>query len=462
LSNIKRDTNAVIATNRFGLGARNGEIDLAHQNPQKWLLNGLSNIKPPENAPTAIKMMQLIADYKKQKDTGKPAARQPAMMGEVGSEPVRQRDHLYNNSALVLTHSIEASDSINWRLLDFFSNHFSVTAQNNQMRLLAPSLEWDAIAPNLMEPFENMLLSVVAHPAMLVYLNNERSIGSNSQRAKKRKKLGLNENLAREILELHTLGVNGGYQQEDVIELAKAITGWGVARTNKRSGYKVTQAFVYREKNHEPGKRTLLGKTYPQTKKGINQARAMLKDLAVHPSTAQHVCTKLARHFISDAPDPTLVAQMTQTWLKTNGNLRAVYTAMLESPLAWQAEREKLKTPREYVVSALRALDVDVEKLEPKLLIKSLKALGQEPYSAGSPAGFGDLKSDWNGSNALYARIEWASRLAKRFRNQDIDQLINTMLGSQISEHSNLIIKRAESKQQAMTLLLSSPDFLYR
>lgn len=464
MSSAKRDIDAVIATNRFGLGARPDDINLAKQNPKKWLITGLHNITPPANAVSAIEMMQYIADYKKHRNQMDMMREQqdvqmPDMSTELAvNKPEKTIDIFRKNSALIIKEAIQASNSMNWRLLDFFSNHFSVTAHNRNMRALAPSLDWDAIAPNLMRSFERMLTAVISHPAMLVYLNNEKSVGPNSKQGSKRER-GLNENLAREILELHTLGIGGGYQQSDVLELAKAITGWGISTTNHKNDYKVSQAFVFRNASHEPGTRTVLGKRYP-AKNGSKQARAILKDLAMHPSTITHVCTKLATHFISDTPPTALINEMKTAWQTNNGNLKAVYIAMLNSPLAWQATQQKFKTPREYVISTLRAMnEVDIDD---KILINKLNDLGQQPYSAGSPAGFGDTKASWNGSDALFTRIQWASALAKHYRDRDVNKLISTALGNSISEHSRRIIKRAESQQQAITLLLTSPEFLYR
>jgi uncharacterized protein (DUF1800 family) len=202
-------------------------------------------------------------------------------------------------SADTLTQAINSENSLNWRLLDFFSNHFSVTAQGAVMTALAPTLEREAIAPHIHGQFEDMLLTVCKHPAMLIYLNNDKSAGPNSGYGK-RKHRGLNENLAREILELHTLGVNVDYQQADVNELAKGITGWSIAfAKEKNSGFK------FRSFWHESGEHILLNKTYPQ--KNIRQGEAMLINLARHPATAEHLCYKLARHFISDEPPQSLV-----------------------------------------------------------------------------------------------------------------------------------------------------------
>ena len=460
--NNKKNINAIIAANRFGLGARPNEIKQATNTPKQWLISSLSNIAPPPEAPTAIEMMRLFAQYKKEKNNLK---KQALSMNEAkDSAPLKPKIKpniiLQENSALLINKALQANDSINWRLLDFFSNHFSVTSNSPKMKLIAPSMDWDAIAPNLTGHFGDMLTAVVSHPAMLLYLNNEKSIGPDSINGKKRKKLGLNENLAREILELHTLGVQGGYKQTDIIGLAKAISGWSVVRTTKTDELSKDSAFLYKEKNHQPGSFVILGKEYAETKNSTNQARSVLKDLAAHPSTAEHLCTKLAKHFISDNPPRDLISSMAKTWLNTNGHLKEVYITMINSKHSWQVNTEKYKTPREFFISTLRALNVST--VATKKITRSLKHLGQTPYNAGSPAGYGDTRADWDGANALYTRIDWAVQVSKQYRKHSIIQLIHNALNSHLNKQTELIVSRAESQQQAIALLLMSPDFLHR
>jgi len=479
---------AVIATNRFGLGARSSEIEIASKDPKKWLIDSLAPITPPANAPTAIRMIRLWAKHKEQKQRIKQIqteqikkkgaeiigdneamAEDSMVMAEgsmmAGSSQPSPEVSTYKvlsaNSSLILQNAILANDSINWRLLDFFSNHFSVSASDIGLKFLAPTLEWDAIAPNLMGQFSTMLTAVASHPAMLYYLNNELSIGPNSKVGIKRKKRGLNENLAREILELHTLGVNGNYNQTDVIELAKAITGWSIAKPTKKAEFQAKDAFIYRELTHEPGSRKVYGNTYPESKIPTEQGRKILEDLARHPATAEHVCHKMAQHFISDNPPKKLVSIMKKAWLKSDGNLKSVVIAMIQSDLAWQSKAEKYKTPREFVISSYRAMSLN-KPVSKKLLTVALKTLGQQPYQAGSPAGYGDKRADWDGADALYSRIEWSAKLAKLQRRQSIRKMTYNALGDQLSEHTRLIVKRAESHQQGISLLLMSPEFMYR
>ena len=319
------------------------------------------------------------------------------------------------------------------------------------MAALAPTLEREAIAPHVLGKFDEMLLAVVKHPAMLIYLNNEKSFGPNSKMGKKGK--GLNENLAREILELHTLGVNGGYSQNDVIELAKGITGWTVnnPKKDKDTGFKFNPA------GHEPGTRTLLGKTYKQ--KDIKQGEAMLKDIAAHPSTTKYLCFKLARHFINDKPSASLLAALETTWLKTGGDIKQVMHTLIDSPESWLPQQEKFKSPGDFIFSTLRALQL--KQMKAKHLLYSFISLGQKPFNAGSPAGYGDEHTDWDGGSALMARIDWVNSISPMSKVNAEQVMLNSFSAS-LSQHSYQIISRAESRKLALTLVLMSPEFQRR
>ena len=338
-----------------------------------------------------------------------------------------------------------------WRLLDFFSNHFSVSKGNLEMRALASTLESEAIAPHLSGSFKDMLEAVETHPAMLLYLNNAKSVGPNSRYGKKRPNKGLNENLGREILELHTLGVQGGYVQDDVRELAKTITGWSVKTyKDEESG------FIFRQNTHEPGQRTILGKRYPQP--GIEKGIQVLRDLADHPETAKHVCTKLVAYFIADNPPTKIIDSMVVTWLETQGNLPKVLATMLAHPLSWQHEQQKFKTPRDLLISTCRACGVD--KIQPKF-VRSLSIMGQAPFSAGSPAGYKVEKSAWSGPYAMMTRIEWSGYVG-RFSKYSPTEVAKNSLGPLLNENTLRHVERAESKRQAMALLIMSPEFQTR
>jgi len=460
---------AVIAANRFGYGARPNEIKKASKDPEAWLISHLQPVHFNNKLPDSASLVPKVKEIQKQRKKDK----QANIKKSAATEDFRKT--LIALSADGIRQAIHSDNSISWRLLDFFSNHFSVSANGAILKALAPTLEREAIAPNLLGNFENMLLAVTMHPAMLIYLNNEQSFGPNSRLGKKRGK-GLNENLAREILELHTLGVNGGYSQQDVTELAKAITGWSVANPKKDKG----SGFKFRAYGHEPGDRILLGKKYyskgvrqhnkasnittvrqrnNNSNKDVEQGTRMLLDLARHPATAQFICNKLAHHFISDNPDPELVNKLVKTWQASNGNIREVMITMIRSDESWHETDEKFKTPRDFVISTFRALGR--KNVKPQQLLSSLDRLGQRPFNAGSPAGFSDEQMSWDGSSALMKRIDWSVQISG-YQKKKVKKVMTNALSTAVSDHTLQMVSRAESLQQAYTLLLMSPEFQRR
>ncbi len=448
-------TNAQIAVNRFGYGARVGELQAANENPKQWIKNQLKPILFSQDLGDSNDILNQAAKYREQKVLEK--------KGMLPNKPEQMVTKNFARSALramaadTLKQSIHSSHSVSWRLLDFFSNHFSVSAQGRLMAGLAPTLEREAIAPNLLGHFEDMLLAVSQHPAMIIYLNNEKSFGENSRIGQKRNK-GLNENLAREILELHTLGVDGPYNQQDVIELAKGMTGWSI----KKSITESNNGFVFRKYGHEPGKRILLGKPYLQN--GVEQGKQMLKDLATHPKTAEFLCQKIAHHFVSETPSTQLLASMQATWMQTRGNIQKVMNAMFEHDDAWLSTAQKFKTPREYVISTFRALSLPLSSKRPKdkTLLYTLINLGQQPFNAGSPAGYSDANDDWLSATGLMARIDWVNSLSKYVKHINIESLIHTIFAGAINQNIYQTIMHAESRQMALIMLLMSPEFLRR
>lgn len=451
---------AEIATNRFGLGARAGEIARASAAPQRWLLDQLRPLDFDAAIGSSEAAQQLFARHQEQMNRSrKSSEKKTAATEKVPGKPLsdtpahEEIGRMANALALDMLGTAIASDvPFAMHVLDFFSNHFSVSDSNLRMRALAPTLEREAIAPHIAGNFATLLLAVEQHPAMLVYLNNEQSFGPDSAIGKRRGR-GLNENLAREILELHTLGVDGGYTQDDVRELAMGITGWSVGAIARNEA----PGFRFREQAHQPGTRTLLGKHYPAI--GQEQGQAMLLDLALHPATAHHLSFKLARHFVADQPPPELVQAMSRRWLATGGELREVLATMLGHPASWALPPAKLKTPREFVISAARAAGPPGRRT--RGLIAVLGTLGQQPFGAGSPAGFGDVASAWDGSEALMLRIDWADQLASRIRDEPFAVARNA-LGSQLSAYTSELMKGAESRQQALAILLMSPEFQRR
>ena len=357
------------------------------------------------------------------------------------------------------------------RLVHFWSNHFAISIDKLPVIGLGGLLELEAIRPHVLGRFADMLNAVLQHPAMLLYLDQAQSIGPKSpvmERFGQRpalRRAGLNENLAREVLELHTLGVGGGYKQEDVTELARALTGWTVSGLTRGRGARLAGVdgepgdFAFAAAVHEPGPRTILGRPYHQ--EGQAQAQAILSDLAAHPATARHLATKLARHFAGDTPPPALVHRLERAYLGSGGDLPTVYRALIAAPETWVEQPVKFKTPWEWSVSALRALGT--QQVEGQAVTGLMNQLGQPVWRPGSPAGWDDIASAWAGPDALLRRVEAAERMAGRAGDTiDARQLAPRIVTASLSLMTRQAIERAESPGQGLALLLVAPEFLRR
>ncbi|MDR3098668.1 MAG: DUF1800 domain-containing protein, partial [Paraburkholderia sp.] len=349
-------------------------------------------------------------------------------------------------------------------LVHFWSNHFAVSVDKPALAGLAGAFEMEAIRPHVLGRFEDMLVAVEQHAAMQIFLDQVRSVGPDSraaQRADQRDpahKRGLNENLGREIMELHTLGVRTGYTQADVTEFARALTGWSVAGA-RGPGSAAPGAFVFRPALHEPGVRTVMGRSYGEA--GENQALAILHDLVRAPATSRHIAFQLARHFVADNPPPALTERLAQAFEQSGGDLPTVYRALVESPQAWGNADAKFKTPWEWTVSSLRALgwrergDLNAAPL--------LTQLGQPVWRPGSPAGYDDIAASWAAPDALVRRVEVAQRFAARAGDRlDPRTLGPIVLPGTLSTATATAVSHAESVPTAIALLLVSPDFLRR
>jgi uncharacterized protein (DUF1800 family) len=356
------------------------------------------------------------------------------------------------------------------RLVHFWANHFAVSADKLPVIGIAGLLEFEAVRPHVFGRFRDMLLAVEQHPAMLLYLDQAQSIGPGSMAANLaerlgRRRRGLNENLAREILELHTLGVDGGYSQADVTEFARALTGWTVSGLVRGPVRRIVGStgspgtFHFAEAIHEPGERRVLSGRYPQA--GEAQARAVLEDLAAHPATARHLAVKLARHFAGDEPPTALVERLSSAYLGSGGDLPTVYRALIDSPEAWVPAPVKFRTPWEWSIAALRA--IGARELEGRAAGGLLAQLGQPVWRPGSPAGYDDVAASWNGPDALMRRVEAAERIAARTSGLvDARTLAPRLLPGMLTPATGQAIARAESPVQGLALLLVAPEFLRR
>jgi uncharacterized protein (DUF1800 family) len=346
------------------------------------------------------------------------------------------------------------------RLIWFWSNHFTVSILKARILYFAGTYEREAIRPFVLGKFEDLLIATVRHPAMLLYLDNAYSIGPNS-RAGRWAGRGLNENHAREILELHTMSVIGGYTQNDVIALAKILTGWSLQRGDQVSN---PTGFEYYENRHEPGAKVLLGKTYADN--GEREGLDALRDLARHPATARFIATKFARHFIADEPPPQAVARLERVYRETGGDLKALAMAVVDEPSAWQPNLAKVRTPIEYVVAAIRLLGGGKETLGEQQfrgLAESLRIMGQIPFTANSPKGWPDVASAWAGPAAVMERAQWAHVLAERIpQKPDPVRLGEAGLGPLLSPATRAELARAADATQGLALLIASPEFQRR
>jgi uncharacterized protein (DUF1800 family) len=337
------------------------------------------------------------------------------------------------------------------RLVWFWANHFCV---NSDTTVHAGAYVREAIRPHVLGRFAEMLQAVESHPAMLLYLNNEVSMGPMSVAGINNSR-GLNENLAREILELHTLGVRTVYDQQDVTNFAKVITGWTVlspVRDPVHGG-----EFLFFQRLHEPGPQRVVGKDYRDT--GVSQGRAVLDDLARHPATAKHIAAKLARHFISDDPPPALIETLTATFIETDGDLWKVSKALVTAPEAMSPERVKIKRPSEWVLSYLRAEGFNT--VNPRNLVPTLNRLGEPLWRPPSPKGFPDDNGAW--LESLSHRLDTANAFAQNnVERVDPNDLLEIALGPLASAETRQAVARAESKPQALTLALMAPEFQRR
>ncbi|MBX7494405.1 DUF1800 domain-containing protein [Qipengyuania sp. 6B39] len=460
-----------IALNRFGLGARPG--DQAPDRPMAWVLDQLeryetlpaeANVHAEGNrlvAESRVRLAEVGAEMPDAKRSAIVEAKR-AVRRDFGEEAyAAYRDAV---DARVRTALVTETPFLE-RIVHFWSNHFCISADDGVLSALALPYENEAIRPHVMGRFEDMLFAVARHPAMLIYLNQDRSIGPNSLAAKRARNRdedrdrGLNENLAREIMELHTLGVRSGYSQADVTEFAKALTGWTAGGLDARGKGGARLAFAFRDGQHEPGDRRIMGKTYRAA--GEEQAAAILSDFAAHPATARFVATKLARHFAGDEPPPALVERLEAKFLESGGRLPALYRVLAESEECWAPQPLKFKPPWEWTLSAMRALDR--EKIEGIAFAQVFDELGQAVWRPKSPAGWSDQAAQWIGADALMRRIGVAQRLADSQPDKgDTVALAGQLLPASLKPETTLQLERAESLASSLALLLVSPEFMRR
>ncbi len=435
----------MIATTRFGLGPAPGELKRVSTDPKGWLLE---QIQADPAVPDTMRKLPPVSDNVT--DWWEAVYQS---VDELVRRIRREYRALWRREAKArLAEALATEQPFRERWVAFWSNHFTTSGRRASVIGMVGGYEREAIRPHVMATFQDLLLAAESHPAMLFYLDNYRSMGKNATVFYGQK--GVNENLAREILELHTIGVNGGYQQSDVRALAKILTGWSAARPH----YKTAGQFFFREDYHEPGPKVLLGQTYLEN--GVDEGKSALKWLAAQPATARHVATKLARHFIADEPPPAAVKKLTSVFLETQGDLKQLAIALMNLPEAWSPELHKLKTPQDYTVSALRALGGEADLDE---LITALMSFGHLPFMALSPAGWPDEKTAWLNPDSALRRARWSAAIAERYRTRvDPLAIANATIQPLAPARTMQAIASADSRAEGLALLLASPTFQRR
>lgn len=443
---VSRDL--ITAANRFGLGLRRDETLLQSTDPLQSLLTELYHralaMPASEQLPYSPENYRRFREARQSQDEAKLQEARRIL-----------RQAYLQEMRVKLWHSVTTPQGFMERLVNFWSNHFTISIQKGIVSGFVGAYEREAIRPHVTGDFATLLVAVTRHPAMLIYLDNVTSTGPNS-RVGRNRKIGLNENLAREIFELHTLGVAGGYTQNDVTNFARVLTGWSLG--DLKQGDAVGQ-FFFDAARHEPGSQIILGKTYEDM--GEQQGIAVLRDLAQHPATARHLATKLTRHFLADEPPAETVTALAESYLRHGGNLAAMYQTMLTRSEFWQTQPLKIRSSFDLVIAAARHCGLEVKDMD--WCLQSLRFLGQMPFNANSPAGFPDTGRALAGPEAMLRRIEWAEGAGARFgTNRNAMEIAELALGSFLQVDSQRLIATANTPREALAILLATPEFQRR
>ena len=475
---------ALIVFNRFGLGPRPGDLTRVGSDPLGRLKAELQADKAlidPETPGLFSSTVNIQTAFAAQdtrklvRDTGaapqKPGAQAQGATLSEGIKAQRMADGVKPNPAgptpetklyraeaeARLRAGCAAEIGFVERLVAFWSNHFCVSAgKSDLVRATAGSFEREAIRPYVLGRFADMLMAVERHPTMLVYLDNAQSAGPDSRAGHNRTR-GLNENQAREVLELHTLGADAGYTQADVTSLARIITGWTFAGREGRLGE--PGSFVFNAGMHQPGDQMVIGRAYLSG--GFGQGEAALNDIARHPATARHLATKLVRHFVSDDPPPAAVERLAAVFRNHDGDLRAVAMALIDLPDVWSAPASKVRSPWDLLVAASRLFGLTPD--DPTRLLNRLRTLGMPLWEPPGPNGYPDSAAAWASPEGMKLRLDLSAEVARqvRFIGEPGD-LLTEAAGQTASEETRAAISRAESREQAVALLFMSPEFQRR
>jgi uncharacterized protein (DUF1800 family) len=475
---------AVRALNRYGLGARPGEARRL-SDPRGWLRAQLRGDAPRVDSPP-------VAEAERIGDAIR-TLRQAGRVDEAMRRQARRQlqDVTVAEQQQVLATRLSSDRPFVERLVAFWSNHLCVSVGSKVLVApLAGSYEREAIRPHVLGRFEDMVWASARHPAMLAYLDNFQSIGPGSpavalgrtggrqRRAEQgaAARRGLNENYARELLELHTLGVDGGYTQQDVQELARMLTGWtidgiagagrppmrprlGVRARARAQGPEGPLRFVFRNALHEPGSKTLLGRRYDEA--GEAEGRRAIQALCAHPSAARFVARKLVTHFVSDSPPASAVDRVTERFRSSGGDLKAVAETLIELPEAWEEESRKFRTPQDWLVAVLRALGASQVPGNTAPLLRQLR---QPLWSPPAPKGYGDSLQEWADPDSLLNRGELARTIARLPGVRDVapGSLLDVVDPVGAEPLRPLLEDAAIARDERLALALAGPAFQWR
>ena len=438
------------ALNRFGLGARPGESSSV--DPRSWLrrqINPAVALLNGADLPSAQSLVETIMENRARDD--KTAAR----------KDLRQfgRKTFGLEASTALGHAMTTDAPFAERLVRFWSNHLAVsTAGEPIVALSAGAYEREVIRPHVFGRFEDMVQASARHPAMLIYLDQVRSIGPNA-RAGRNNRRGLNENYARELLELHTLGVDGGYDQRDVEQLALILTGWTIGGYVRQRNKGPAKPFAFADAMHEPGFKTLLGRRYPEG--GESEGTAAIANLCRQPSTARFIATKLVRHFVSDRPHPLDIDVIASVYLDTDGDLGEVSLALLDLDSAFYGADRKIRSPQEFVIAMGRSLGLSTVD---RKVVSALTSLRHTPWSPPSPAGYSDEVAEWGDPDGLLRRADLARMVTKRSRARlpDAGAFARDVMEVRDPALLNALLAEQSSAADQATLIFASPDFQWR
>ncbi|PIB26703.1 hypothetical protein BFP76_11855 [Amylibacter kogurei] len=444
-----------LAAIRFGFGLSPIQANPQDANSVLAQLDGADRFATKFPLYSTDQGLSALSDFAAARKVEKTGTAEGAAMVKTQKKVFRQLSQQVHRN--LFARAVDSTDGFRERLAWFWTDHFSVSARGRKLGVMMPTMIDSAIRPNLAGKFSDMLIGVNLHPAMLEYLDQTSSIGPNSNFALKRKSKGLNENLAREMLELHTLGVGGGYSQTDVRELAELLTG---LRVNAK-GVRYNPVFA------EPGSEYILGKSYGGNEEELRHIKQFMHDISLNPNTAKHLAQKLAVHFISDTPPKDLIDQMAERYLASDGSLYEMYSAMLSHHAAWESPRAKVKQPFDFVVSVHRAMGATGQDI---LALKRgqfnsrthvpMNLMGQRFLQPDGPDGWPEDGEHWITPAGLAGRVQFAMQMADTIDDRvDPRAFVVQAVGHDASNDIHVAAARAESKIEGLALILASPDF---